>query len=170
MFRNVWSVFTSQTSEVGFVYSMWLSISKGLLMYYKSKGCIFVTQNSPPKWVTSSPALPKQEKTLFLLLGLGERNLLYCQTQLLHKVLFGWGFFCFVFVVVCFFFNELWFAFAAFGFSIPVSITQNLPDPTYVRTTGQFSIYVSMWESVEERILKAFCKPLDVPGCRWTQT
>lgn len=70
-------------------------------MYYKSKGCIFVTQNSPPKWVTSSPALPKQETTLFLLLGLGERNLLYCQTQLLHKVLFGWGFFLFCFCCCC---------------------------------------------------------------------
>lgn len=172
MFRNVWSVFTSRTSEVGFVYSMWLSISKGLLMYYKSEGCIFVTQNSPSEWVTSSPALPKQEKTLFLLLGLGERNLLYCQTQILHKVLFG-SFCLFVFWLFCcflIFFNELWFAFPAFRFSIPVSITQNLPDPTCVRTTGQLNMYVSMWESVEERILKAFCKPLDVPGCRWMQT
>lgn len=98
-------------------------------MYYKSEGCIFVTQNSPSEWVTSSPALPKQEKTLFLLLGLGERNLLYCQTQILHKVLFG-SFCLFVFWLFCcflVFFNELWFAFPAFGFSIPVSITQNWP-------------------------------------------
>lgn len=67
MFRNVWSVFTSQTSEVGLVYCMWLSISKGLWMYYKSKSCIFVTQNNPFEWVTSSPTLHKAGKRLHLL-------------------------------------------------------------------------------------------------------
>lgn len=153
MFRNVWSVFTSQTSEVGFVYCMWLSISKGLWMYYKSKGCIFVTQNSAFEWVTSSPTLPKLGKRLYLLLVLGERNLPYCQAQIFHK-----GFLTSLITL-----HSLFWGFLYLSPSPKTCLTP--------RACGPWAgyIYVSMWESVGKRILKAFCKSLDVSGCRWMQ-
>lgn len=117
MFINVWSVFTSQTSEVGFVYCMWLSISKGLWTYYKSNGCVFVAQNNPGEWVTSFPALPKLEERVSILLMLGERKMPYCQTEVYNNGCF----------------SELdHFLLPALGLPVSVFITPHLLDLMYM--------------------------------------
>lgn len=150
MFINVWSVFTSQTSEVGFVYCMWLSISKGLWMYYKSSGCVFVTQNGPCEWVASFPALPKLGKRLSVLLMLGERNL--------NAAKLKYKFFSTSLVPL----HYLFWGSLYLPSSLQICLTSCCgPWASYA--------YASMWESVGESILKPSCKPLDVSGCRWMQ-